>query len=253
MSTRPATAAVVALACVAAGGALTGCETTQEKSAAIGKRAAAVDVPGRVRIGRPSPEVRLVAKTELRGEEGNAVVVELQNTGPRALVRYPVALRTIVAGRPQYANDFEGGDELLLRVPVIPPRGRVTWVNAGLPPAAEGAKLAVVLGSPIRRSRRPAAELAVSELQRSTEDSGPEGVAVTGVVRNPLRREQTEVPVYVTVREGGRITAAGATRIASIPARSTAPFEAVLVGDGRTGRLAAQALPTKLPTTRSSR
>lgn len=253
MSGRPASAAAVALACVAAGGALTGCETTQETSAAIGRKAAAVDVPGRVKIGGPSPEVRLIAKHELRGKESTAVVVELENTGSRALVRLPVALRTIVAGKPQYANDVEGGDELLLRVPVIPPRARVTWVNANLPPAADGAKLTVVLGTPIRRSLRPAAELPVSKLQRSAEDSGPEGVAVTGVVRNPLRRAQTEVPVYVTVREGGRVVAAGATRVASIPARSTAPFEAVLVGDGRTGRLAAQALPTKLPTTRSSR
>lgn len=91
-------------------------------------------------------------------------------------------------------------------------------------------------------------------MKRSTEDSGEDGVAVTGVVHNDLRREQTEVPVYVTTRDGDELVAAAATRIDTIAPRSSATFEAVLVGDGRRGRLAAEALPTKLQkTTRSSR
>lgn len=243
----------VAAALVVAGCALaaTGCATTQDKSAALQGKAAAVDAPGRVKIGRPSPEVRVRSRQELRGTAGTAVVVELENIGPRALVRLPVALRLTVAGKEQYANDQEGGDELLLRVPVLPPRTRVTWVNANVPAVAEGGKLDVVLGTPIRRSLRPAAPLRVSGLKRSAEDSGEDGVAVVGVVHNDLRREQTEVPVYVTVRDGRRIVAAGATRVASIPARSSAPFEAVVIGDGRRGRLAAEAVPTKLQTQRS--
>lgn len=240
---------------VAAAGALVlaGCATTQDRSAALQAKAASVDAPGRVKIGRPSGEVRVRARQELRGKATTAVVVELENTGPRALVRVPVALRLTVGGKQQYANDLDGGDELLLRVPVLPPRSRVTWVNANVPVADEGAKLDVVLGAPVRRSQRPAAQLRITGLKRSAEDSGEDGVAVVGVVHNDLRREQTEVPVYVTVRDGGRIVAAGSSRIPVIAARSSQPFEAVVVGDGRRGRLVAQALPTKLPTTQRSR
>ncbi|CAB4922860.1 unannotated protein [freshwater metagenome] len=204
-------------------------------------------------IGRPSPEVRVRARQELRGKETTAVVVELQNTGPRALLRVPVALRLVAGGEERYANDQDGGDELLLRVPVLPPRSRVTWVNGNVPVAEEGARLDVVLGAPTRRSRRPAAPLRITGLERSAEDTGEDGVAVVGVVHNDLRREQTEVPVYVTVRDRGRIVAAGATRVPEIAARRSAPFEAVVVGDARRGRLAAQALPTTLPKTPRSR
>ncbi|WP_026912706.1 hypothetical protein [Patulibacter minatonensis] len=234
--------------------ALAGCSTTQDKSAALQRRAKAVDAPGKVALGRPDPAVRVVGRKEVRTKAGTAVVVELQNTGPRALLRVPVALRLQAGGKQTYSNDGEGGDELLLRVPVLPPRGRVTWVNSNVPATTTDAKLEVIVGAPTRRSRRPAAALRVSAVKRSTEDSGEDGVAVTGVVHNDLRREQTEVPVYVTTRDGDELVAAAATRIDTIAPRSSATFEAVLVGDGRRGRLAAEALPTKLQkTTRSSR
>jgi hypothetical protein len=242
-----------ALALTATALAATGCATTQDKSAALRAKATAVDQPGRVRIGPPSPDVRVRARKELRGTAGAAVVVELQNRGPRALVRLPVALRAVAGGKQVYANDGEGGDELLLRAPVVPPRSTVRWVNANLPVLAPGTKLDVVVGSPIRRSKRPAAPLRITGLKRSAEDSGEDGVAVVGTVHNDLRRQQTEVPVYVTVTDRGTVVAAGASRIATIAARSSEPFEAVVVGDGRRGRLAAQALPTTLPKTARSR
>lgn len=232
--------------------ALAGCETTQDRSAALKAEAVAAEKPERLALGRPTADVRIRSRQRLDGAEGSALVVELQNRSSRALLRVPVSVRITRGGTEQFANDIEGGDELLLRVPVLPPRGRVTWVNANLPPVARGADVRVALGSPTRRSRRPAEPLPVTGLQRDPDAVAGEPVTVRGTVENPLRRAQTEVPVYVTVREGGRVVAAGASRVAEIAPRSEASFEAVLIGDGRRGRLAARALPTKLPTSQRS-
>jgi hypothetical protein len=243
-----ATAVVCAVGAVAVGG----CETTQDRSAALRAKAVKAERPEKVAVGRPDRDVRIVGRHEVRGPDGAAVVVELRNVGGRALVRVPVALRLTAGGREQYANDLEGTDELLLRVPVLPPRSRVTFVNAAFPLPTAGAKLAVATGAPIRRSLRPARALPVTGLKRDDGASGESGTTVTGVVRNTAGRAQTEVPVYVTVRRGSRVVGAGSTRIAELPAGKSARFEALIVGDGRTGRLEADALPTKL-TTRSSR
>jgi hypothetical protein len=241
----------------AAGGllvlALTGCQTTQDRSAALRSRAAAVDGPGRVKIGRPEAGVRVLAKHELRAKDRAAVVVELRNTTGTALRRVPVSLRIVVSGEEQYANDRDGADELLLRVPLLPARGRVAWVNADLPAIPPGARLTATLGSAKGRAGRGAKPLRITGLRRDPEDTGESGVAVAGVVHNDSRQTQTEVPVYLTVRRGTRTVAAGTSRISSLGPRASARFEAFLVGDGRTGRLSAVALPTKPQTPRSSR
>lgn len=233
--------------------ALTGCETTQDRSAALRSRATAVDGPGRVKIGRPQAGVRVLAKQELRAKDRAAVVVELRNTTGTALRRVPVALRIVAGGKEQYANDRDGADELLLRVPLLPARGRVTWVNADLPAIPSAAKLTATLGAAKGRARSGTKPLRITGLRRDPDDAGESGVAVAGVVHNDSRRTQTEVPVYITVRRGKRTVAAGTSRIGSLKARSSERFEAFLVGDGRTGRLSAVALPTKPQTPRSSR
>ncbi|MEV4418371.1 hypothetical protein AB0L40_00165 [Patulibacter sp. NPDC049589] len=247
---RGAAAMLPVVATVAGALVLAGCSTTQEKSAALQRVALKANRPGRVALGRPDGDVRLVRRSELRTTSGTAVVVSLENRGPRALVRVPVALRLESGGKETYFNDGDGGDELLLRVPVLPPRSRVDWVNSNVPAATKGAALEVILGAPIRRSRRPAKALRITGLKRSAEDSGTAGTAITGVVHNDVPRTQTEVPVYVTVKDGARVVAAGSSRIATIAPRSSATFEAVMVGDGRRGRLAATALPTKLQKTK---
>lgn len=233
--------------------ALTGCQTTQDRSAALRSKAAAVDGPGRVTVGSPQPGIRVEGRVELRAADRAALAVELRNTTGRAMRRVPLSVRVVVAGKEQYANDRDGGDELLLRVPVLPARSRTTWVNADLPPLPKGADVVVRLGAAKGTAGAGTKPLRVTGVKRTSGDSGESGVAVEGVVHNDGRREQTEVPIYLTVRRGGRTVAAGTSRVVTLPARKSARFEAFLVGDGRTGRLTAVALPTKPQTPRSSR
>ena len=241
---------LLAVAVVAVAGT-TGCQTTQDNSAALQAKAAAVDGPGRVKVGRPEAGVKLLRHTELRGQGRTAVVVEVENRGKRPLRGVPVVLRVTKQGREQYANDIAGNDRLGLRIPVLPP-GRFTWINAELPEIAEGSVLTVKLGAAQKAWRGGATPLRITGLKRSDEPETPDGVSVEGTVRNDGRRAQRDVPIFVTAQEGTRTVAVATGRIERIAARGSEQFQAYLTGDGRTGRLRAVALPTS-PTTKRSR
>jgi hypothetical protein len=239
-------------AVVLLGASAAGCETTQERSAALQQKAAAVDGPGRVKVGRPEASVRLVRHRRIEGQGRTAIAVEVENRGSRPLRGVPVVLRVTREGREQFANDIAGNDRLGLRIPVLPP-GRFTWINAELPAIEPGAQLTVKLGTAQRAWRGGTAGLRVTGLKRSDEPETPDGVSVEGTVRNTGRRAQRDVPVYIVAREGSRTVAVATGRIERIGARRSESFQAYLTGDGRKGRLRAVALPTSPTSTRSSR
>jgi hypothetical protein len=241
---------LLAVAVVTAAGA-TGCATTQDKSAALQAKAATVDGPGRVKVGRPASGVELLRHREIRGQGRTAVVVELENRGRRPLRGVPVILRVTKQGREQFANDIAGNDRLGIRIPVLPP-GRFTWINAELPEIAQGAVLTVKLGAAQKAWRGGAKPLRVTGLERSADPETPDGVAVEGTVHNDGRRAQRDVPIFVTAQDGDRTVAVATGRIERIAARRSEQFQAYLTGDGRSGRLRAVALPTS-PTTKRSR
>jgi hypothetical protein len=241
---------LLAAAVVAVAGT-TGCQTTQDKSAALQAKAAATDLPGHMKVGRREPAVRLIRHRQIRGQGRTAVVVEVENRGKRPLRGVPVVLRVTKQGREQFANDITGNDRLGIRIPVLPP-GRFTWINAEVPEIAEGSVLTVKLGAAQKAWRGGAKPLRVTGLKRSAEPETPDGVAVEGTVRNDGRRAQRDVPIFITAQEGPRTVAVATGRIERIAARGSAPFQAYLTGNGRAGRLRAVALPTS-PTTKRSR
>lgn len=241
----------VAVAVVAV--ALTGCETTQDQSARLQRQAAAVQQPDQIKLGRAEPEVRVLGHQELRAKDRSAIVVELENRGDRPLRRVPVGLRAVAGGKQQYSNQMAGSDALLLRVPLLPPRTRLTWVNAEVPELADGATVEVQLGAAARRRPGTAPRLRIAGLRRDGGEPSPDGVAVSGTVHNDGRVAQSDVPVYIVARDGSRVVAAATSRIDELAAGASEPFQASLVGDGRRGRLEAVALPTKLQSARSSR
>lgn len=239
---------LVAVALLGAG--VAGCQTTQDKSAALQAKAATVDGPGRAKVGRADRSVRIVRFREIRGQGRTAVAVELENRGARPLRGVPVVLRVTRQGREQFANDIAGNDRLGLRVPVLPP-GRFTWINAELPAIEDGAQLTVKLGAAQRTWRGGTSGLRVTGLKRSAEPETPDGVSVEGTVRNTGRGAQRDVPIFITAQEGTRTVAVATGRIERIAARRSESFQAYLTGAGRKGRLRAVALPTSPTSTRS--
>lgn len=239
---------LAALALLGAG--VAGCQTTQDKSAALQAKAAAVDGPGRVKVGRADRSVRIVRHRTIVGQSRTAVVVEVENRGSRPLRGVPVVLRVTRQGREQFANDIAGNDRLGLRIPVLRP-GRFTWINAELPAIEDGAQLTVKLGAAQRAWRGGTSSLRVTGLKRADEPETPDGVSVEGTVRNTGRRAQRDVPIFITAQEGTRTVAVATGRIERIAARRSESFQAYLTGAGRKGRLRAVALPTSPTSTRS--
>ena len=84
-------AVAAALACACAATALSACETTQDTSARLAKRAKGLANQQGLSVGRENPDVRVRTTAVVQDANGIAAVVELQNTGP-AQASLPVAI-----------------------------------------------------------------------------------------------------------------------------------------------------------------
>ena len=230
------------LGTVAVGLAVSGCQTTQDKSAAIAAKAAKAEAPGAIALGRPDAGVRVRSQTLVRGKDRSAIVVEVQNRGRRTLRGVPIGVTTVAPGQRPLTNAMEGNDPLLLRVPELAPGAKVAWVNADLPALPAAGTARVKVGRAQSRARRPGPRLRVISVAR-TGDDGHGGIALAGAVRNLGTRTLHDVPVYIVARRAGKPVAAATGRIAELKPGARAPFEAVLAGDGRSGDLTAVALP----------
>jgi hypothetical protein len=230
----------LALACLA----LTGCETTQEKSAKLEKAAlkAAKKLPvgtGAVKIGRPSSAVSVVSSTLLAGTEGTAVVVTLEDhtgTGRREL---PIAVTVHGASQAvAYSNTGGGLARSLVSVPLVPAHGQTTWIDDQLPSGTTGA-LTVQVGEG-KAASVAATEVAI-ESQKLEEEAG--GVAsVRGTVVNRSAVAQHELVVDAVTRHAGRITSAGRAILSSLAAGGSSSFQIFLVGTpGRGAQLSVTA------------
>ncbi|MGX6447918.1 hypothetical protein ACVU7I_07615, partial [Patulibacter sp. S7RM1-6] len=142
MRVEPRCGALVA-GTVLLGLAAGGCSTTQDVSAARAAKAARAEAPGAIRVGRPDRGLRVRSHALLRGRDRSAVVVEIENRGPRTLRGVPVDVTTRAPGAKPLTNAMEGNDPLLFRVPELAPGARVAWVNADLPalPATGSARV----------------------------------------------------------------------------------------------------------------
>jgi len=89
--------------------ALAGCESTQDKSAAIGRRAKQVTREKGLRIGARNTAVVVGRRVVVQDRNGVAAVVELRNTDARGQAGVPVALTVRDArGRSLYTNTAPG-------------------------------------------------------------------------------------------------------------------------------------------------
>jgi hypothetical protein len=235
---RRAAAGVLALA------ALTGCESTQDKSARLERQAARAGDPGKgLEVRRRSREVRPVRTFTLQDANGTAVVIELRNRSDRALAGIPVAIDVRGdAGRSLYANDVPGLDPSLVRVPLLEPGERLLWVNDQVAASGRptGVRARVGAGARPVAGDVPRIRLSGAELQPDPVS----GVAAVGTVRNRSQVEQRRLVVFAVARRGGRVVAAGRAIVNRLRAGKAARFTAFFIGDPRGARLELAAPPT---------
>ena len=224
--------------------ALSGCESSQSKSARL--RAASENAAPEqgLRVTRVNPDVRVMASTVLNDPKAkrSAAVITLRNTSGRTQSALPLLFRLTDAGGKQvFANDSAGASPDLTTVPSLPPGGTLVWVNDVIVNVngATGADAKVGVGA---RVNRAAPRLRLSSV---TLDSDPiDGVTASGKVFNESAVLQEGLVIFAVARRGRKIVAAGRAVVPRVkPGRKGVRFTVFFVGDPRGAKLSLAAPP----------
>jgi hypothetical protein len=217
---------------------LGGCVTTQQRNERA-KLAAERLLEGRkaLRLGDRSPDVRVTRVSLIRARRASAFVVELSNTGARAVADLPLEVGVAHGGRRQVLNRRRGLGYFARHVASIAPRGRARWVFVTRRPIPRGARGFAVAGTPdAALPGRPQALPAVSS-------SIAPGRTPRVTIRNG-RIPQYGLPVYAFARRGGRYVAAGRAAVEHVGTAGTATVQISLVGARSGATLESEALPS---------
>jgi hypothetical protein len=239
-----------ALAGLALALALTGCETTAEKSARLEKAAlrsgAAQHANAQgLRIAHPSTQARVVASTLVHGSEGYAAAITVHNDSPAALRDVPIAVWARDAGGATvYTNTAPGLGQSLTSIPYLPPRGELTWVDDQVQTTAAPSSLKVELGQ-ATPATGAAPSIVVSGVRQFEDPAN--GAGAEGMVANRSSTAQRELVVYAVARRGGAIVAAGRAVVPQLPAGGSVRFQAYLIGNPAGATVQASAPPASIP------
>lgn len=241
--------ALVALVLLAP--ALSGCETTMEKSARLQRvakareRTLAAKAHG-LSIGRPSRVVKVLATAVVHSSEGAAVAVTLRNPSARALAGVPIEIHVRDArGTELYANTAPGLGTPLTSLALLPAHGQATWVDDQIQLAGSGAPVrvgAIVGEGQAVSGANPRLEIAGAH--PVAEPGG--GAGAEGKLVNGSAVSQRELVITGVAVKGGRIVGAGRAVLAQAPAHASTPFQLFFIGQAAGARLRFGVEPTTL-------
>ncbi len=210
---------------------LTGCTTTQDRSARLDLRARRT-IAGRepVHVVRENPDVRVGRVALVRGRR-TAVVVELTNTAKTPVTDVPIS---VGVGRTPL-NRRHGLEYFETHVASIAPGATVRWVFV--------TKRTVPKGQPFARAGVPSGDT------KSSASSLPKvDVTVAGAraarVRNDTDIPQYELPVYALAERDGRDVAAGRASVEELAGGSSRTVPLTLAGRPGAAPLRLETLPT---------
>ena len=225
--------------------ALTGCETTQERSARLAKLARhSIPTQKGLVITQTNRDVAVLSTDLLHDANGSAAVITLLNRSPRALAGVPIAI-TVRAptGTALYQNDAPGLQSSLVSVPLLPPHGRATWVDDQVQASATTGTVTARLG-PAQSTPAAPPRLAVSGVHLINDPANGIGAAADVVNDSPVT--QQNLVVYGLARRGGRLVAAGRAVIPSLAARTSVPVQLFFIGNPSGAQLELTAPPSTL-------
>jgi len=224
--------------------ALSGCESTQDKSARLERAAKAVKAEKGLVVAEDAADISVQRSTVLQDPNGAAIVVELKNESAGALVGLPIST-TVEDGakKPVYTNDTPGLDASLVSVPAIAAGETLVWVNDQATLAGEGKTVVarVGVGGKPGPSALPAME--ISGL-KTAEDPGGGGLTVVGSVANRSTVAQKRLVVFVVGRKGDKVVSAGRAIVEELAPGKSVTFNAFPIGDPTGAELSASAPPT---------
>jgi hypothetical protein len=229
MSPRSPLPLAVALAGVAL--VISGCESTQDKSAKIAAELGPVKQEKGLKITRRSKDVEVVSSTLLSDQNGSAVVVRLRNRSDEDLVGVPIAIDVLDAkGRSVYRNDIPGIEPALAAVPFIEAGGEAEWVHDQILATGRPAKVEVKVGEGGEPFSGEQPKISVSEPK--LEGDPYSGVLAGGNVENESGEDLERLLLYAVATKGGKVVAAGRGAIEPLKDKPKPfPYNIYFIGD----------------------
>lgn len=236
----------VSLALVAASLLLTACQSTQDKAKKLqaeGKANAAVQP--NLTIAKPDKSIKVLDTALLHDQYGDAVAVELKNTGKQVAVNAPILVDLIGPGGASVGkNDAPGLDLSLNHVPLIEPGETVVWVNDQLQPTAQPKSARVVVGP--SEGAVPKGPLPEIEVDKPKVENNPSGILATGSLKNMSQIDQLKLTVFVVARSGRKIVAAGRGVVKILKVDRPGKYSAFFIGDPKGSQVTVTAPPSTL-------
>ena len=221
------------LAIALAGVALvvSGCESTQDKSAKIAAELGPVEQEKGLKITRRSKDVEVVSTTLLTDVNGSAAVVRLRNESKEDLVGVPIAIDVLDAkGKSVYTNGIPGIEPALAAVPFIPAGGEAEWVHDQILAAGKPAKVEVKVGEGGRPFEGEQPRISVTEPK--LEGDPYSGLLAGGDVEYKVGDDLERLLLYAVATKGGGIVAAGRGAIEPLkPKPKPFPYNIYFIGD----------------------
>jgi hypothetical protein len=211
--------------------ALCGCESTQERSAEMQRRAKHdVLAAHGAAVTRESPSVKVLQSTVIHTSSQSAVVVTLRNTSTHALENAPIEVTVRDAhATTLYQNNASGLEPSLSTVSLLLPGQEAAWVDDQVTASGIPAGASALVGEGTRASVS-IPQLSVAGTRLSAEAGAQ--ATLSGSVANHSQTAQQNLVVYAVARRGGKIVAAGRAVLPEVPAKGTnVPFQIYFVGD----------------------
>lgn len=223
---------------------LSGCESTQAKSARLAREGSRQLAAERGLVVRTqNADVRAVATSVVQDENGTAVVVVLRNRAARPVGRVPIAIDVRGSGRRSlYRNDTPGLDPSLVEATGVPARGELVWVNDQVTPSGTPKQVEARIGAARGDAPRELPRLELT--QPRLLDDRVTGVEAVGRVTNRSDVEQRRLVVSCVARKGARVVAAGRAIVNRLAPGKSASFHVFFIGDPRGARVTVAAPPT---------
>jgi hypothetical protein len=221
-----------AFGAVATALALCGCQSTQERSAELRRRAKHDVLASQgVSVTKQNPSVKVLRSAVVRSHEGVAVVVTLRNTGAHALENAPIEITVRDAhGSVVFQNNAPGEEPSLTTVSLLEPGQEAIWVDDQVRATGTPTSASALVGEATQASGG-ISQLSVMGTHLSAE-AGAEAT-LSGSVANRSRVTQQNLVVYAVSQRGSKIVAAGRAVLPEVSAGANVPFQIYFVGDPR--------------------
>jgi hypothetical protein len=224
--------------------ALSGCESTQEKSARLARAARDRPAERGVTVTKANPDVRVLSTDVVHDRYGTAAVVELRSLARAPQAGLPISIVvTGAGGRRLFGNDAAGLAGTLTHVPLLRPREHAFWVNDQVRADAPKA-LDAKVGTSTARVPAKLPVLAFKGPLKLEQD--PDGAYTHGRLANDSGVDQRQLVIYAVARRGGKVVAAGRAGIERLPAHKGRDFKVFWIGNPAGAKVSVFAPPTVL-------